>query len=181
MRTRQDGGRREVIVEAAWRCFLEYGYRKTSLDDVARRAGLSRPLIYLQFANKKELFTTLIVDLVDRQFALAREVARTNLGPRAQLGRLIEVWFLETWTLFSGSPERNELFDEAFRIAPAIEAKYRERTVELLAPLVGGPKQADVFRLATKGLISDRPSLPELRERLDTLADRFVVGAPARL
>ena len=30
-------------------CFLQFGYAKTSMDDVASNANLSRPLIYLRF------------------------------------------------------------------------------------------------------------------------------------
>jgi AcrR family transcriptional regulator len=175
MDPRRDALRRELIAEAAWQCFLEYGYGKTSLDDVARRAGLSRPLIYLQFASKKDLFTSLVVDMMERQFAEAREALAADLDVRRKLMRVMEVWFLEPWGRFSGSPERNELLDEAFRIEPAIAEQHRERSLCLLAPLVGGREVADVFRLAVRGLVWDRPDVEVLRARFAVMAERFAL------
>ena len=45
--------RRTAILAAALKCFLQFGYAKTSMDDVAKEANLSRPLIYLKFKNKE--------------------------------------------------------------------------------------------------------------------------------
>jgi AcrR family transcriptional regulator len=48
---------REVaVLEAAVGVFARYGYRKSSMDEVARAAGVSRQGLYLQFVNKEELF-----------------------------------------------------------------------------------------------------------------------------
>jgi AcrR family transcriptional regulator len=53
---RTGADRRESILEAAIGVFLRYGYRKTSMDDLARAAGISRQGLYLHFASKDELF-----------------------------------------------------------------------------------------------------------------------------
>ncbi len=45
-----------TILEAALGVFLRYGYKKTSMDEVARAADLSRQGLYLHFATKEELF-----------------------------------------------------------------------------------------------------------------------------
>ena len=74
MSVRNDPQRREAILEAAWACFVQHGYAKTSLEDVARRAGLSRPLIYLHFANKNELFGCVIENLVHGYYEAASAV-----------------------------------------------------------------------------------------------------------
>lgn len=43
------------IVEAALACFNERGFAATKLDDVARRAGVTKGTVYLYFASKEEL------------------------------------------------------------------------------------------------------------------------------
>src|ERR1035438_6269291 len=48
--------RRDALLEAAVGVFARYGYRKASMDEVARAAGVSRQGLYLQFVNKEELF-----------------------------------------------------------------------------------------------------------------------------
>jgi len=47
-----DRERRNQILAAALHCFLQFGYAKTSMDDVASNANLSSPLIYLRFKSK---------------------------------------------------------------------------------------------------------------------------------
>lgn len=50
-----DRERRNHILDASLHCFLQLGYANTSMDDVARKANLSRPLIYLKFKSKQHL------------------------------------------------------------------------------------------------------------------------------
>lgn len=51
-----DDSRRAGLLDAALGVFARYGYRKTSMDEVARAAQVSRQGLYLHFANKEELF-----------------------------------------------------------------------------------------------------------------------------
>jgi AcrR family transcriptional regulator len=48
---------RSQIIDAASSCFAEFGYDKTTFDDVAKKAGISRALIYTYFKSKQEFFT----------------------------------------------------------------------------------------------------------------------------
>src|SRR5690349_11830561 len=48
--------RRERLLDAALQAFLRYGFRKTSMEEVARGAGLSRQALYLHFETKEVLF-----------------------------------------------------------------------------------------------------------------------------
>jgi AcrR family transcriptional regulator len=48
--------RRRSLLDAALTVFSRYGYQKTSMDEVARSAQLSRQGLYLHFATKEELF-----------------------------------------------------------------------------------------------------------------------------
>lgn len=59
-----DTARRARILEAATSVFLRYGLRKTSMDDLARAAGLSRQALYLHFATKEELFREAVLKLL---------------------------------------------------------------------------------------------------------------------
>jgi AcrR family transcriptional regulator len=47
--------RRRALLDAALAVFSRYGYQKTSMDEVARSAQLSRQGLYLHFATKEEL------------------------------------------------------------------------------------------------------------------------------
>jgi len=45
-----------TVVDAARRCFARYGYRKTSMDDVAGDAGVAKGTVYLYCQNKQDLY-----------------------------------------------------------------------------------------------------------------------------
>jgi AcrR family transcriptional regulator len=69
--------RRGAILDAAIRVFSRYGYKKTSMDDLARAAGLSRQGLYLHFATKEALF----------EQAVRHAVEAMRTGSRAALAR----------------------------------------------------------------------------------------------
>ncbi|MCQ8194311.1 TetR/AcrR family transcriptional regulator [Streptomyces rugosispiralis] len=63
--TPQPAGRRDGIVRAAVGVFLRYGPRKTSMDDVARAAEISRQGLYLHFTTKDALFRAVVTQMLD--------------------------------------------------------------------------------------------------------------------
>src|SRR5262245_5573714 len=66
--------RREKILDAATGVFVRYGFKKTSMDDVARAAGLSRQGLYLHFPNKVDLFRGVVAHFVDAALVERRKV-----------------------------------------------------------------------------------------------------------
>jgi AcrR family transcriptional regulator len=172
---RNDPQRREAIIEAAWSCFLQHGYAKTSLEDVARRAGLSRPLIYLQFANKLEIFSCAIEKMMDEKFASATKILNLDLDRKTKLIRVIDVWVLEPLAYLMSSPQGNELFDQALGIAATLQVTHHDRTRQLLTAVINDATAAEVFQLALKGLLTDHPSIETLRARVAVLAEHFVI------
>ena len=52
------------ITQAAMETFAEHGYAAARVDDVAKRAGISKGLLYLYFKTKEELFKAVIRSVV---------------------------------------------------------------------------------------------------------------------
>src|SRR6202790_21831 len=63
--------RQLVVLDAAVAVFARFGYRKASMDEVARAAGVSRQGLYLQFANKEELFRKAVEHSLNSQLNAA--------------------------------------------------------------------------------------------------------------
>ncbi len=59
---RRKEARPQEILAAALTTFVEHGYAATRLEDVARRAGVTKGTLYLYFPNKEELFKAVIRD-----------------------------------------------------------------------------------------------------------------------
>jgi len=73
--------------------FARYGFRKTSMDEVARAAGVSRQGLYLQFANKEELFREALVHTLNSQLhAGMAALWRTDESLEARLTAACEAW-----------------------------------------------------------------------------------------
>ncbi len=71
-RRKQD--RPQEITDAALAAFAEKGYAATRVDDVAKRAGISKGLLYLYFKTKEELFKAVV-----RSFVVPRIDALTQI------------------------------------------------------------------------------------------------------
>src|SRR5262249_31186424 len=64
-RPRREEVRRRLL-EAAAETFLEKGYLDSTLDDIARRAGLSKGAVYSNFASKQEIVRLLLERRIER-------------------------------------------------------------------------------------------------------------------
>ena len=73
---------RQRIFKAAIGCFQQYGLRRTTMDDVATAAGVSRKTVYNYFTNKTGLVAEVIFDEARRVNARARRTLDLDLpGP----------------------------------------------------------------------------------------------------
>src|SRR3979490_1457275 len=95
---------REAILMAATAPFLRYGFKKTSMDDVAQGAGVSRQGLYLYFETKDVLFREALQYLVSQMISNARAVAEDeNLSLRDRLLGVFEAVHASAFQ--SASPE----------------------------------------------------------------------------
>jgi len=58
--------RREMIIVAASKVFIEKGLGGTTMEEIASRAELSKATLYLYFKNKEELFLAVMIIVLDR-------------------------------------------------------------------------------------------------------------------
>jgi AcrR family transcriptional regulator len=89
----RSGERREVIEQAATEVFAERGYQAATIDEIARRSGVSAPVVYDHFDSKRDLHARLL----ERHLAEMREVWRANLvgdkPPDVRISRALDAWF----------------------------------------------------------------------------------------
>jgi AcrR family transcriptional regulator len=78
-RRRKEARAAEIIV-AAGRLFADHGFAATKLDDIARKAGVSKGSIYLYFATKEDLFRAVVRLAVVPQVQVVRRMAEAFEG-----------------------------------------------------------------------------------------------------
>jgi AcrR family transcriptional regulator len=71
--------RRGMIIEAAAKSFSLFGYKATTMDQVAKLANVGKGTIYTFFKNKEELFNEIISSLVKEMIAEAETVIDPGL------------------------------------------------------------------------------------------------------
>ena len=115
---------------AATAAFLRYGFKKTSMDDVAQAAGVSRQGLYLYFDTKDFLFREALQYLVSHMISTARSVAEDgNLSLR---DRLLGVFEAVHGSAFqSASPEH------AFELLQSAQSADGALLVQLDRDLMG--------------------------------------------
>lgn len=81
---RRKEDRPQEITEAAFAAFAEKGFAATRVEEVARRAGVSKGLLYLYFRTKEELFKAVVRSVViPRVDELTRTLDTSDLGAAA--------------------------------------------------------------------------------------------------
>jgi AcrR family transcriptional regulator len=139
-----------AIVLAGLQLFTRYGYRKTSIDDIALAAQVAKRTVYLHFENKAAVFLAILEYLGDqvRQRGAAAERAGGTAVER--LTGLLDAYFGMAFELFSKSEHMPELQETFAKLARAriddLNTEYEDRLARFLRSLqkagaIGGPPQ----------------------------------------
>jgi AcrR family transcriptional regulator len=167
-------------VEIAEELFAERGYAGTSMDELCRRAGVSKPVVYELFRSKDGLFRACLEGSAAALADAVTEAVRAEPEPEGKL-RAGGIAFLRfaadhrvAWEVLFATGESRFAGE-----ADAIRRRQATLLRELLAETAAGevePRQLDAFAHAINGAYealghwaSEHPDVP-----LETLADWLV-------
>ena len=169
---------RDRILEAAMTVFRRHGFRRSSIEETAEAAGLTRQALYHHFKSKEALFRAVIERVHDSALAdgaAAAERAEAAGGALADIIVAQVAARLQTFVAsFDGSPHVEELFSEhlihardlyqhyaALHDAQVAEtiARVIKRQKLGLAPGMTAAKLARYVELAVTGTKSAYPSM----------------------
>ncbi|WP_460539477.1 TetR/AcrR family transcriptional regulator [Glycomyces halotolerans] len=124
--------RRAQLLQAAQEVFVSHGYHATSMDDIAERAGVSKPVLYQHFTSKLELYLALLdgraSELVDR----IREAMDRSEDNKERVNEAMRAYFDfvdaqgEAFRLVFESDQRND---------PAVAERVLRMEAECVAAL----------------------------------------------
>ncbi len=122
---------RESIVKTGLRLFLQKGYEKTSLNDIAGEVGITKPAIYHHFKSKDQLFH----EVLSFFFEEMGKWSKSRFGSCETLKELLKAFFLslksfkEVADILLGKPKKKtsysflELFLTASKKDPSIQKR----------------------------------------------------------
>jgi AcrR family transcriptional regulator len=132
-RDRPERDRHGEILDAAFTRFSQYGFRNTSIDDIARAAGISRPLVYQYFANKEAVLRELALHLHEQVLVEASAaLADTERSLADQVADALIAKMRIPVEVIGPSDHHAELLDTSSRLAGDLAAEAMERYDVLL-------------------------------------------------
>ena len=165
--------RRKSILEAALYCFLHHGYAKTSMNDIASKVNLGRPLIYLQFQNKTDLLIALFDHLMEGRIEKAKEILKSKSEKKAKLQTIMTTLILEPWEIISEKQKSEEFFEMCSKHNQKNYEQFEKKQLNILKDFFQNETMAEVFALSVNGAMSDTPSSRVLKKRLEILVRTF--------
>ncbi|MGY3546932.1 AcrR family transcriptional regulator [Bradyrhizobium sp. USDA 4472] len=128
------------ILDAAMRVFRRHGFRRSSIEQAAEEAGLTRQALYHHFASKEALFRAVLERLYEQ--GLAAEIAAAKAAEEAGL-ELADILVAEIGARMQSllaslkdSPHIEELFSEHLAQARDLYQSYASRFADEIATTI---------------------------------------------
>jgi AcrR family transcriptional regulator len=172
------------VLDATYVCLTRYGVRRTTVEDIAAAAGMSRTAVYQYVRSKDDAFRRLAVRLHDRALLLARE-ASTADGPTGDRIRgVLEAKMNLVLALAGDSPHTAELLDSKARLfgdtCSGFSADIHALLVELFAASaiasVTPVEAADICMALVIGLEGSKDPAPLLTAATAALLEAWNIG-----
>ncbi len=126
--------RRQEILEAAAKSFSLFGFKATTMDQVAKIANVGKGTIYTFFSNKAELFNAIVLKMIEemRTEADLAGIERASFEKKAHARLMHMLKFRETHLLYA------KLIDEEKEIrTPAVAEVLHTIELEIVAYIEG--------------------------------------------
>lgn len=134
---RRAEARPDEVLDAALELFIEKGFAATRVEDIARRAGLSKGAVYLYFPSKEAL----LEGLVRRAIVPIADSALATLGAYEGDPRLVISMVLRMLAQRFSDPKVMAMPKLLFREAvgfPELAAMYRAEVIDRVIPVIEG-------------------------------------------
>ena len=120
-----------MIVRVATEAFAERGYHGASIDEIARRAGVSAPVVYDHFVSKPDLYKRLLERTRDELLEMWREHLFSDEPAEVRIPRALDAWaaYVET------HPYASRMYFREATGVPEVQAFHRELHAQARAAL----------------------------------------------
>ncbi len=85
--------RRRQLLDAAVEVFVARGYHAAAMDEIAERAGVSKPVLYQHFPGKQELYLALLDESVERLIETLTDAIRSTTDNRQRVNATFAAYF----------------------------------------------------------------------------------------
>jgi AcrR family transcriptional regulator len=124
--------RRECILDAAFETIGRYGYRRTSMDDIAVAVGISRPALYQEFKNKADIYRAGVQRFLDNSMESVTDALAEDAPITHRLRKAFDVSIIAPHRMIEEMPHGAEFLSLKNGIAQDIIDEWRAQFCALL-------------------------------------------------
>ncbi|BEP12042.1 TetR/AcrR family transcriptional regulator [Acidothermaceae bacterium B102] len=153
--------RRKQLLAAAQEVFVAQGYHAAAMDDIAERAGVSKPVLYQHFPGKLELYLALLDQHADDLVSRVRDALSSTTDNKARVDSCVAAYFDFVTAESNDSPGAFRLvFESDLNNDPLVAARVEqmhnecaEAVAETIAKDTGSsPVEAHLLSIGMIGL-----------------------------
>lgn len=143
------------VLDSSLAVFCRYGFQKTTMQDIATAAGMSRAALYLHFKNKEDVFRS---GSIRAHSQVMDEVAAQLAGPGSVMDRVeaaLVAYFAGLMEEITASPHGPELFDATTELVGDLARQARVNLIQLIAAQLNQADEDGEIDLARVTVSSD--------------------------
>ena len=170
--------RRVSILSAAFESFSSYGFRRTSMEDIAKAAGISRPALYQSFSSKGDIFNGMVRQFLDQACIDMQKQLAQPVTVIEKLNGLFEIAILAPHRMIEALPHGDEILGLKAEFAQDVFDEWMARTHEayrtalMQEPALDKDLTEDLASMmsdAIMGMKSRNATVPELEAGLSRI------------
>lgn len=151
----QSDDKQQVILTAAMAAFAQYGFRRVSMDEIAKRAGMSRAALYLHFRNKEDIFATGVELYFEQVAGAMADVLRGAGDPVEALRGAFAAKVAPPYDMLMDSPHGEELIDLKTTAAAGVVAEGDAKLIAVISDWLTRAQAAGNVTLEDYGTAED--------------------------
>ncbi len=176
--------RRKQIMEVAKKVFASYGYHKTNIEMICKKAGTSRGTIYRYFKNKEAIFIDILnesAEEMNRQMVDGYDFSKSVMKSKEEI---LETYVETVERLFNFLLSDRDFTRIAFEVSTGVNKRFTQirqegerRNIALIKAMMDRWKNNDLVR----GDLDTELAAIRLRGSLERIARTFILDQKQKL
>jgi len=137
---------RQQVLEEAGRLFLQYGFKKATMDDIARQVGISKGALYLHFDSKEAIFLEINRQVRTQVLGILAGIATSDLSPDQKIRRMHLDSLVFAWDYFHQAPHAPEVWGETTAMFASRNEEFYKQCQRLTAQVISEGQTTGMFR-----------------------------------
>ena len=188
----QEENTESVILRAAMTHFSTYGFKRTSMEDIANEAMVSRPTLYAYFKNKHTILRAVSEGIHNTVITNINTALNADIPLDKKLNEAFWVWSQPFIDILFQSPHGAELIgantavaadfsNQAYaefhkQLVKTLKRAVRQKEIDLTKTHLTTSQTADFLILSVNGLSSGETDVQTYKHRLQTLVHMFLTA-----